>query len=73
MRTDYARVFELRGPFAWAVLAVTLLLGLVLAVWILASALVLALLLPLFAYGYAFYLRLRQRRWRRLPPGGYRP
>ena len=69
MRLDHARVFELKGPLAWAVLAVVLLLGLVLVVWVLASALVLALLLPLFAYGYAFYRRFRQRRWRRLPPG----
>jgi len=72
VRTDY-RVLELKGPLLWAVLAVALLLGLLLAVWLLASALVLALILPLVAYGYAFYLRLRRRRWRRLPPGDWRP
>ena len=66
MQTNF-RVLELKGPLAWAVLAVALLLGLLLAVWLLASALMLALILPLAAYGYALYRRFRQRRWRRLP------
>jgi len=69
VRTDYARVFELKGPLAWAVLAVALLLGLLLAVWLLATAFVLALLAPLILYAYLGYLRFRRRGWRRLPPG----
>ena len=62
------RVLELKGPLAIALFSLALLLGLFLAVWLLASAFVLALLLPLFTYGYAAYLRFRGRRFKRLPP-----
>ncbi len=67
MRYAY-RTLRIPGPLAWALGALAAVLGLVLAVWLLATAFVLALVAPLALYLYLGYLRLRHRRWRRLPP-----
>jgi len=62
------RVYTLEGPLAVVVVILALVLGLVLAVWLLASSIVLALLLPLVSWLYYGYLRL-VRRYPRLPGG----
>ncbi len=66
MRYAY-RSIPLRGPLAWIVLALAAILGLVLAVWLLATAFVLALVAPVALSAYFSYLRFKHRRWRRLP------
>ncbi len=67
MRYAY-RSWKIPGPLAWALLALAAVLGLVLAVWVLATAFVFALVAPLVLYAYLGYLRFKHRRWRRLPP-----
>lgn len=66
MRYAY-RSFPLSGPLAWVLIALSAILGLVLAVWLLATAFVLALIAPAALAAYYTYLRFKHRRWRRLP------
>ena len=64
------KVVNLEGPLAWVVLALAAVLGLVLAVWVLSTALVIAILAPPLLYLYGAIRSLVYRR-RRLP-GGWR-
>ncbi|WP_457636729.1 hypothetical protein [Oceanithermus sp.] len=62
------RTFNLRGPLAWAIFLIAALLGLVLAVWILVTALVYIAILALAGWIYYTWMRFKLRHYR-LPPG----
>ncbi len=61
------RFFRPRGLWAWLVVVAASLLGLVVALWLLATVMILAGAALAFASVYALWLRFKLRK-RRLPP-----